>query len=126
MAFRFVQELHRAGVVVARRLAQTHRRLTQFLILLSRERRGRRFLQDFLVAALDGAVAHPGGPRCSVVVGDDLDFDVARPFHQLLHENGGVPERLKCLASGRSRTLPEVAPPNSRGGFRGHPLRPSL
>ena len=76
--FRFVQELHRAGVVIARRLTQAHRRLAQRLILFGRKRRRRSFFEDFLVASLDGAVAHAGGPRRPIVVGNDLDLDVAR------------------------------------------------
>jgi hypothetical protein len=59
------------ALLIARSLTQAHRRFAQRLILLRRKRRRGRFLENFLVAALDGAVAHAGGPRCSVVVGDD-------------------------------------------------------
>ena len=65
LAFRFVQELHGAGVVVSRRLAQTHRRLAQRLILFRRKRRRGRFLKNLLVAALDGAIAHAQRPTLS-------------------------------------------------------------
>ena len=78
VGFRLVQEFDSAGVVIARCLTQAHRRLAQRLILLRRKRRRGRFFEDFLVASLDGAVAHSGGPCRPVVVGNDLDFDVTR------------------------------------------------
>ena len=45
------------------------------------------------------AVAHPHGPRGSVVVGYDLYLDMARTLHQLLHENGCVPKGLERLGA---------------------------
>ena len=117
LTFRFVQEFDGAGIVIARRLAQAHRRLAQRLILLGRERRRGRFFQDFLVAALDGAVAHAGGPRGSVVVGNDLDLDVARALHQLLHENGGIAEGLERLGAGALEGLRKLV-------CRMHPANP--
>ena len=47
------------------------------------------------MAALDGAVPHPGRPGRSVLVGDDLDLHMARTLQQLLHENRGIAERLE-------------------------------
>ena len=62
MALRLVQEFDRAGVVISRRLAQANRRFAQRLVLQGSERGGGRFLQDFLVAALNGAVTHAERP----------------------------------------------------------------
>ena len=109
LAFRLVQELHGAGVAIARRLAQAHRRLAQRLILLRRERRRGRFFENLLVAALDGAVAHAGGPGGSVVVGDDLHLDVARALYQLFHENRGVAEGLERLGAGALKGFGKLA-----------------
>ena len=98
--FRLVQEFHRAGVAVARGLAQAYRCFAQSLILFGRKRRRRRFLKNLLVAALNGAVAHPACPGCSMVVGDDLHLNVARsPLNELLHENGRVAKGLECFGA---------------------------
>ena len=47
------------------------------------------------MAALDGAVAHAGGPGRAEMVGNDLDFDVARVLDLPLQENGGISESLE-------------------------------
>jgi hypothetical protein len=111
-----VQELHRTGVAVGRRLAQAYRCLTQHLILLGGKRWGGSFFEDFLVAALNRAVAHPCGPRFSVLIGDDLDFDVARVLQQSLHENSGVAEGLEGFGARALKSLRELTrrtyPPN--------------
>ena len=109
LAFRFVQELHGAGVVISRRLAQAHCRLAQLLILFRGQRWRRRFLKNLLMAALDGAIAHAGGPRCPVVIGDDLNLDVTRALHQLLHENRGISEGLEGLGAGALEGLVKFA-----------------
>src|SRR5438094_2823256 len=61
------------------------------------------------MAALDGAVAYAGGPRGSVVVGDDLDLDMARALDQLLHENSRVAKSLKRLGTGALEGLGKLA-----------------
>jgi hypothetical protein len=70
------QELDGPRIVVASRLAQTYCRGTQLVILLGREHRRGRLLQNFLVASLNGAIPYTRGPGCSVLIGNDLDFDV--------------------------------------------------
>jgi hypothetical protein len=121
--FRFVQEFDCAGVVIARCLTQSHRRLPQRLILLRRKRRRGCFFENFLVASLDGAVAHAGGPCCSVVVGNNLDLDVTRALHLLLHENGRIPEGLERLGPGASKGLRKLVQPNAPDESRDRPLR---
>ncbi len=108
-ALRLVQEFYGAGVTIVRRLAQPDGCFAQCLILLRSERRRRRFLDDLLVTALDGAIAHAGGPGCSVLVGDDLDLYVARAEHQLLHENSWIAEGLERFSTGALKGFREVA-----------------
>ena len=56
------------------------------------EPRRRRFLDDFLVAALHGAVALAQVHDVAVVVGQHLKFDVPRLLQELLHVNLGIAE----------------------------------
>ena len=123
-ALRLIQEFHRARVVIARRLAQAHRRLAQRLILLRRECGRGRFFQNFLVAALDRAVAYAGGPGGPVVVGNDLDFNVARALNQSLHENGGIAESFERFGAGALKSLRKFGRLNVHGESRGRRLRP--
>ena len=109
LTFRLVQEFHRAGVAVGRCLAQANRCLAQFLILFWRKCRRGRFFENLLVAALNRAVAHAGGPGSSVVVGDDLDFDVARSLHELLQENRRVAKGFEGLGARALKSLWKLA-----------------
>ena len=89
------------GVAIAGCLAEAHRSFAQELIQFQREARRRRLFQDLLMAALDGAVAHAGRPGCAVVVGDDLDLNVAdATLDQLFHEDGGIAEGFERLGAG--------------------------
>src|ERR1039458_6559761 len=104
-AFRLIQEFHGACIAVAGGLAQAHCRFAQCLILFPRERRRWRFLKNFLVTALNGAVAHADGPRCSMVVCHHLHFDVACSLNQLLHENSWVSKGLERLDAGALKSF---------------------
>src|SRR5437868_277250 len=53
------------------------------------------------MAALDGAVAHSGGPCGPKIVRDDLDLDVSHAGEQLLQKHGGITEGFEGLAAGR-------------------------
>jgi hypothetical protein len=99
LSFRLVEKFDGASVVISGRLTQAHRRRTQGLILLRREGGRGRLFENLLVAPLNGAVAHARGPGRSVMVGNDLDLNVACALHQLLHEHGRVPEGLKRLGA---------------------------
>jgi hypothetical protein len=56
------------------------------------ECRGRRLLDHLLVAALHGAVALAQVDGVAVLVGQHLDFDVARVLQELLHVDGRIAE----------------------------------
>ena len=124
--FWFIEKFHRAGVVISGCLAQAHCRLAQRLILLQRECRGRRFFEDFLMAALNRTVAHADGPGGSIVVGNDLHFDVARLLHHLLHENSGIAEGFEGFGAGALKGLRKFSLPNVLSESRDRLLRPSL
>jgi len=57
------------------------------------EERGRCFLDDLLVSALQAALALSQRDDRSVGVGEDLHLDVARPGYEALHQQGAVTER---------------------------------
>ena len=94
---RLVEELDRAGAAVAGAQRQAPRRVQDLALLLGRERRARRLLDDLLVAALVRAVAQADRPRAAAAVGDDLHLDVARGRHELLEQHGAVAEGLLGL-----------------------------
>ena len=56
-------------------------------------RRGRRFLDQLLVTALDGAFALAQNFHVAMVVGENLKLDVARILDQLLHVHIAVGKR---------------------------------
>ena len=98
LLLRLVEELHRAGAAVAGRADQFGRHASQVVGLLLGEYRRAGFLDQLLVPALDGAVAHSRRPDVAVVVGDDLDLDMAGIGDQALHEDDRVAERALGLA----------------------------
>ncbi len=59
-----------------------------------------RFLQQLLVAALDGALALAERDDVAVLVGEDLELDVARALDELLHVHVAVAERRRGFAGG--------------------------
>src|SRR5208282_256612 len=105
---RFVEEFDGTRVVIAGCLTQAHRSFAQRLILLGRKRRRRRLFEDFLMTSLDGTVAHACGPGRPVVVGNNLDLNVAGGFNLLLHENGWIAKSFKCLGAGAGKGLWEL------------------
>lgn len=66
------------------------------------------FLDDLLVAALEGAVAGAECPDGAVGVGEDLDLDVAAAFHVGLGEDLAVAEGGAGLGGGRVEGLLEL------------------
>ena len=94
------QALDRAGADVvdgARRVdADLADRLAHRLV----DGRGRRLLDQLLVAALDRAVALAEVDDVAVAVGEDLDLDVARVGQVALEVDGAVGEELLALARG--------------------------
>src|SRR6266567_4036308 len=78
------------------------------------------------MAALDGAVPHSGSPGISEVIGDDLNFHVARIGYQSFEKNSGISECLEGFGAGRFESFEELAfgadladamPTPSSGGF---------
>ena len=67
---------------IGKRLAQ---HLPDFLPQLRRDLRRRRFLEQLLVPPLDAALAFAEARHGSVLIGENLKFDVARVFHILFH-----------------------------------------
>ena len=97
---RLVEELHRTGADVARRLDQRDGGLAQLRVLVPRQCGRTGFLDELLVASLDRTVPDTGRPNGSVLVGDDLHLDVPPALHQLLEEDHRVGEGAQCLGLG--------------------------
>jgi GNAT superfamily N-acetyltransferase len=86
-------EFHRAGVGVARRLGNADGRLADFVAQLAEfifEQRRRRFLDQFLVAALHRAVALAQMNDFALVVAENLNFDVVRILDEFFDVNAGI------------------------------------
>ena len=95
------QELDRPGVDVLDGLGGLDGHLAHsFTQIIVNERRGR-FLDQFLVTALDRTFALVQVDDVAVCVGDDLDFDMARPLDQFLQINVPVAESGLSLTTGR-------------------------
>ena len=122
---RLVEELDRAGAAVAGAQRQAPRRVQDLALLLGRERRARRLLDDLLVAAPVRAIAQADRPRAAAAVGDDLHLDVARGRHELLEQHGAVAEGLAWPRTARRRTRPEASRARRRGGCRARRPPPS-
>ncbi|MCY1397606.1 hypothetical protein D9M71_126150 [compost metagenome] len=88
------QELHGTGVLVAHGLGRAHGEVTDVGALLGSELRARGDLDEFLVAALDRAVALEQVHSVAEGVGEDLRFDVLRVDDALLEEDFRRAERL--------------------------------
>src|SRR3954471_17231056 len=73
-------ELGRAGALVADRAREGDRGVAHPRPQLGVERRRRRLFEHLLVAALDRAVALAERGDVAVLVGEELDLDVARPL----------------------------------------------
>ena len=107
---RLVEELDGARAAVVRVSRQAHRRLGQLALLLGRERRARRLLDDLLVAALVAAVAHAERPHPALPVGHQLDLDVARVADQALDQHARVAEGLLGLGAGALERVRQSRP----------------
>ena len=108
VGLRFVEKLHGAGIAVAGGLTQTNRGLANCLIFLLRKHRGRRFLQDFLMAALYRAVTDAQRPRRPIAIGNNLDLDMARALDQMLKVYSGIAESLGGLGPSALESLGQL------------------
>src|SRR4051812_14549881 len=91
-------QLDRARAIIADRPRQRDRLLAHRLAHLGRDERRRRFLDDLLVATLDGAFALAEIDDVAVLVAEHLDLDVARRLDELLEEHAVVAEAGEALA----------------------------
>ncbi len=103
------QELDGAGVLVAARPGDPHRRLAHGLTDVVGEVGGRALLDELLVAPLGGAVAFAEPQHVAVTVGHDLHLDVPGPREVALHVDLGPPEVGLSLALGRRQRLGRLA-----------------
>ena len=101
-------ELDGAGGIVADRLGEPHRLLAHRLAGLGIEQRARRFLDDFLIAALDRTFALAEMDHLPVPVTEHLDFDVARVDDEFFDEHPVVAERGFRLRSGAREPLRDL------------------
>src|SRR5579863_1449505 len=79
------QELERAGAAVADRAARLDATVAHELALPRGDAGGGRLFDDFLVAALHGAVALAEVNDVAVAVSQHLEFDVPRALQEFLH-----------------------------------------
>ena len=86
------QELQRASVDVTHRAHGRHACLAHATAQVRVQQRRRRFLDDLLVAALDGALALAEVDGVTVNVAEDLELDVARAGDQPFQVDVGVAE----------------------------------
>ena len=98
-------ELHGAGRVVADGLGERDRLLAHFAARRRVDERARRFLHDFLVAALDRAFALAEMNDVAMLVAQDLDFDMARIDDEFLDEHAVVAEGGFGLGTRARKTL---------------------
>ena len=104
-----VEELDGAGVVVADALGDFHRGVAQVGADIARQVDGRRDLDDFLVAALHGAVALVEVEDAAVGVAENLHFDVLGARNVFLKEDGGVTEGASGFVAGFVEERDEIA-----------------
>ena len=117
-----LEELDRAGAAVFGGMGDGDGVVAEFLALPRRKIRRRRPLDDFLVTPLDGAVALEEVDDRAEGIGENLDFDMARPLDEFLQidvvlAEGGlgfaaraVRSRTSVASSGMTR-MPRPPPP---------------
>ncbi len=119
-------ELHGSRTSVTHGLCGIHGGLAHGLAHLRRHARGRGFLDHFLMAALQRAVALKQMNDIALIVGEHLNFNMAGRGHESLKENAVVTERLKRLPAGHWRVRCRTQPDHRPGAcpFR-HPRQPA-
>ncbi len=95
-----VEEFDGGGPSVADSKSEAFRGGFQVGGLHRAEHGGRGFFDDFLVAALHRAVAHPQCPGGALAVGDHLHFHVAGAGDQAFQEHGVAAEGAGCFLAG--------------------------
>ena len=98
-------ELDRAGGEIVHRAGQGDRLLAHCPTRVGIDKGRRRLFDDLLVAALDGAFALSQIKRIPMLVGEHLNFDMARFLDEFLDEDTIVGEARLRFVAGRSETL---------------------
>src|SRR5262249_15949075 len=101
-------ELHRARRIVGDRLCDRDRLLAHLSARGRIDERARRFLHNFLIAALDRAFALTEMNDITVLVAEHLDFDVARIDDEFLDEHPLVAEGGFCLRARARKPLGDL------------------
>ena len=94
------EELNGAGAFVVDRFADLDRAFAKGIADFGIEVRSRRDLDDFLMAALDGAIAFEEMNEVAMLVADQLDFDVTGALDEFFDEDIGAAERRHRFATG--------------------------
>ncbi len=102
------QEFHGASADVADGLGRLHRGFAHGTAQLGGQAGGRGLFDHLLMAALDRAVALVEVQAVAVLVGEDLDFHMARLEHVFLDQHARVTERRLRLALGGRQCLGQV------------------
>ena len=89
----FVQKLESARIAIADFLAGAHAAVANALNQATRNARCRRLFNHLLVAALHGAVAFAQKNGILVIVGDDLNLDMARVLQEFFHVHRRIAKR---------------------------------
>ena len=93
------QELHGAGADIADCARGLDRCGAHSFAQVGRHDGAGRFLDHLLVASLHRTVALAEMDDCAVVVGEHLDFDMARPNDGLLEDQVAIAECILCLGA---------------------------
>ena len=102
------QELDGPRVLIGDRLADLDRRLADRIANLRVQKRSRRDLDHFLMASLDRAVSLEQMDQVSMLVAEQLHFDVTRLRNEFLDKNVGRSERGHRFALSRLKQSGEI------------------
>jgi hypothetical protein len=118
VAVEVVEELDRAGVVVADLLGHARGGLAKLRTILFGAAEARRDLDDLLVAALHRAVALVQVDDVAVLVAEDLHLDVFGAGDVFLEEDGRIAEGAAGLALRLVEQVREIGRPCARPACR--------
>ena len=126
LAIRFVEKLHGASIAVSGGLTKANRGLAQVLILLEEIAPGMALLRGLSDAAAESCNRAPHGPRRPVVIGNDLDLDMARTLApSCSRKTVGSPKALNASARALSKAWGSWLQ-NAQGESRARRRPPSL
>ena len=103
------EELDGAGIGVADVLRQLDRGGAHLRTQFGRHQRGGTFLDDLLIASLDGTVAFPKMNDAAMLIAENLKFDVMGIDDELLDVDLGIAEGLLRLEACRMIALHEAS-----------------